>query len=110
MIILTVNGPDGPTETLEAIVDTGFNGFLCLPEAVVLRPHLPYLNSATVFMAEDRRKIPRIRQAQIDWNGKARTFGADASGAVALVGMQLMTDLRLEMDIRIGGAVRVHGS
>ena len=31
MITMTVNGPAGATEEVEAVVDTGFNGFLCLP-------------------------------------------------------------------------------
>ena len=116
MMTLTVNGLDGATEEVEAVVDTGFNGFLCLPDPVVQRLHLPYLNSTTAFMADDRSRILRIHQAQIDWDGKARTVEAHASGATAhasgataLVGMQLVTDHRLEMDIRISGAVRIHG-
>ena len=109
MITLTVNSPDGTTEEVEAVVDTGFNGFLCLPETVVQRLHLPYLNSTIAFMADDRRRILRIHQAQIHWDGTSRTVEAHASGATALVGMQLMKDHRLEMDIRIGGAIRIHG-
>ena len=109
IITLTVNSPDGVTEEVEAVVDTGFNGFLCLPETVVQRLHLQYLNSTTAFMADDRRRILRIHQAQIDWDGSSKTVEAHASGATALVGMQLMQDHRLEMDIRIGGAVRIYG-
>lgn len=108
MITLTVNGPHGATEEVEAAVDTGFNGFLCLPETVVQRLHLPYLNSTTASMADDRRRILRIHEAQIHRDGKARTVEAHDSGATALVGMQLMTDHRLEMDIRIGGAIQIH--
>ena len=63
----------------------------------------------TAFMADDRSRILRIHQAQIDWDGRARTVEAHASGATALVGMQLMEGHRLEMDIRIGGAIRIHG-
>lgn len=109
MMTLTVNSPDGATEEVEAVIDTGFNGFLCLPEPVVQRLHLPYLNSTTAFIADDRRRILRIHQAQIDWDGSSKTVEAHASGATALVGMQLMEDHRLEMDIRIGGAVRIYG-
>ena len=59
-------------------------------------------------MADDRSRILRIHQAQIHWDGKARTVEAHASGATALIGMQLMEDHRLEIDIRIGGTVRIH--
>ena len=108
MITMTVNCPEGATEEAEAVVDTGFNWFLCLPETVIQRLHLPYLNSTTAFMADDRSRILRIHQAQIDWDGKARTVEAHATGATALIGMQLMTDHRLEIDIRIGDIGQIH--
>ena len=92
------------------MVDTGFNGFLCLPEELVESLRMPYLYSRAARMADDQDRNIRLHQAQIHWDGKARTIEAHASGATALNGMQLMTDHRLEMDIRIGGAVQIHSS
>lgn len=37
LVRVTVRGPQGQEETVEAIVDTGFNGTLVLPHELVVR-------------------------------------------------------------------------
>ena len=107
MITVTVVSSTGESRELEAVVDTGFNGFITLPAELVEELELPFLNSSQAFLADDREVNVQVHQATIAWDGVSRTVRATASGATALVGMQLMTDYRLEMDIRIGGAVRI---
>ena len=109
VITIRVSGPVGTLIEVDAVIDTGFNGFLCLPQEVVESARMPYLYSRTARMADDRNRTFPLHQAEVDWNGSSKTVEAHASGATALVGMQLMKDHRLEMDIRIGGAVRIHG-
>lgn len=109
VITIRVSDPGGKQIEVDAVVDTGFNGFLCLPQEVVESLQMPYLYSRTARMADDQDRNMRLHQAEVVWDGQVRTVEAHASGATALVGMQLMTHHRLEMDIRIGGAVRIHG-
>ena len=108
IITIRVSGPNGTPIEVDAVIDTGFNGFLCLPLEVVESARMPYLYSTTARMADDQDRTMRLHQAEVDWDGSSKTVEAHASGATALVGMQLMTDHQLEMDIRIGGAVRIH--
>ena len=70
---------------------------------------MPYLYSRTARMADDQDRTLRLHQALVDWDGSSKTVEAHASGSTALVGMQLMDGHRLEMDIRVRGAVRLFG-
>ena len=108
VITITVTGPTGTSGEVQAVIDTGFNGSLCLPEQMTEELEMPFLHSRRIRLADDREAVVRVHQAKLDWDGVRRTVAATASGTTALVGMQLMTDHRLEMDIRIGGAVRIH--
>jgi len=108
VVTITVVSPTGESRELEAVVDTGFNGFVILPPDLVQELDLPFLNSSQAFLADDREINVQVHQATLTWDGVSRRVRATASGTTALVGMQLMTDHRLEMDIRIGGAVRIH--
>ena len=42
VISLSVQGPSGQKREIEAVVDTGFNGFLTLPPALVSELGLPF--------------------------------------------------------------------
>ena len=108
VITITVTGPAGASAEVQAVIDTGFNGFLCLPVQMTEELGMPFLHSRRIRLADDREAVVRVHQVELDWDGVRRTVRATASGTTALVGMQLMTDHQLEMDIRIGGAVRIH--
>ncbi|MDE2779215.1 MAG: clan AA aspartic protease [Chloroflexota bacterium] len=107
VVNITIVSPTGQTRELEAVVDTGFNGFIILPADLVEELELPFLNSSQAFLADDREVNVQVHQATLTWDGARRRVRATASGTTALVGMQLMTDHRLEMDIRIDGTVRI---
>ena len=110
VVTIAIVSPTGEPRELEAVVDTGFNGFIILPKDLVEELDLPFLNSSQAFLADDREVNVQVHQVILNWNGVRRTVRATASGTTALVGMQLMTDHRLEMDIRIGGTVQIHSS
>ena len=109
VVNITFVNPTGESRELEAVVDTGFNGFIILPADLIEELELPFLNSSQAFLADDREVNVQVHQATLAWDGVHRRVRATASGTTALVGMQMMTDHRLEMDIRIGGAVRIQG-
>ena len=52
VISVTVAGPSGPTREIEAVVDTGYNGFLTLPPALVAELGLPFASIGRASLAD----------------------------------------------------------
>ena len=51
-MILTVQGPEGQARAIEAVVDTGYNGFLTLPPVLVGELELPFVTSGEATLAD----------------------------------------------------------
>ena len=107
IITITLTTPEGASMEVEAVIDTGFNGFLSLPAELVEELGFPLLYSSRAFLADDRQVTLQTHQATINWDGQSRTVRASASGTTALVGMRSMEQHQLEMDVRREGAVRI---
>ena len=108
VVTISLTAPRGESREVEAVVDTGFNGFLVLPPELVEELDLPFLHYSRSFLADDREMNLQTHQATINWSGDTRRVRAIASGSAVLVGMQLLEGHRLEMDVRTGGAVQIH--
>ena len=52
VVRLPIQGPSGWTREIEAVIDTGYSGFLTLPLALVAELELPYFTSGTAFLAD----------------------------------------------------------
>ena len=51
VIALPVSGPAGQTQEVEAVIDTGYSGFLTLPPALVRDLGLPFVTSGRATLA-----------------------------------------------------------
>ena len=107
LIAITVSTPDGVWREVEAVVGTGFNGYLALPGGPVEELSLPFLYSTNAFLADNTEITIHTHQATITWDGNPRTVAASAGGDRSLVGMQIMEGYQLDMDIRPDGALRI---
>jgi predicted aspartyl protease len=54
---LLVRGLGGQEQEIDAVIDTGFNGFLTLPPALVRRLNLPHLGQSRALLANGREEI-----------------------------------------------------
>jgi clan AA aspartic protease len=89
-IQLRVGGPDRQEREIEAIIDTGFNGFLTLPPTLIAALDLPRLGRGRAILANGREAVFDIYETIVTWDGRPRPVEADATGTVALVGMSLL--------------------
>ena len=70
---VTVMTPSRNQETrVDAIVDTGFTGFLTLPQAVADSLSLPLLGSAPVILADGSTTVEDVCFARILWHEEPR--------------------------------------
>ena len=52
VVNLVIRGSSGRAREIEAVIDTGYNGFLTLPPALVSELGLPLVTRGTAFLAD----------------------------------------------------------
>ena len=105
VLILTVQGPEGHSREIEAVVDTGYNGFLTLPPVLVGELDLPFVTSGDATLADGSAVSFDIHMVTVDWDGDIRHVEADAAETTPLVGMRLLAGHDLHVEVENGGRV-----
>ena len=106
-IQLQVRGPGGQEQEIEAIIDTGFNGFLILPPALVTSLNLPPLGRGRATLANGNEEVFHIYESTVIWDGQPRTVETNAIGVEPLVGMSLLHEHDLWIHAAEGGQVTI---
>lgn len=105
IITLTVRGPAGQEHEIEAIVDTGFDGWLSLPSSVIVQLGLTWLQRGRALLADGRESVFDIYEATVIWDGQVRRISVDEAETAPLVGMSLLDGYELTMQVRSSGNV-----
>lgn len=105
VIPLTLRGPAGDERTIAAIVDTGFNGFLTLPPALVSALGLTRVSRGRALLANGSWELFDIHGVTVLWEDESRYVEADAVDAPPLAGMSLLKGYDLSIRVAAGGAV-----
>ena len=91
------------TET--AVIDTGFNGWLTLPESIIQELGLTYYGQRPAVQASGEAQLFLIYGAMVSWDGEHRAVLVHQAEGTPLIGMGLLKGSRLIMDTREGGDV-----
>lgn len=92
----------------EFVIDTGFNGFLYIPEDAIADWGLSFVSSVPIALADQSVTIADVYQATIIWFGVSQRVSvlAGPSGCDSLLGMELPEGCRIELD-RVRAEVRL---
>ena len=107
VVTLTLRGEDGQEREIEAVIDTGFNGFLTLPPALVTELGLPFASTGRATLADGSEAAFDVYDATVLWDGQPRSVESGAVGDAPLVGMSLLDRHDLSIQVRDGGRVVV---
>lgn len=107
VIHLTVRGSQGEEREFEAIVDTGFNGWLSLPSTLISLLGLPFRRRGRAILADGRESVFDIHEAVVIWDGEARRIVVDNANTDPLVGMGLLYGYELTIQATNGGRVLI---
>jgi clan AA aspartic protease len=105
VISFTVRGPNGQEHEIEAVIDTGFDGSLTLPSALITALGLPWRRRGRALLADGNESVFDIYEATVLWDGTARRVSVDEVDVMPLVGMALLYGYELTMQIVEGGRV-----
>ncbi|MGH2586286.1 MAG: clan AA aspartic protease [Dehalococcoidia bacterium] len=96
---------DQQEHSVDAVIDTGFNGFLTLPGDVIGALGLRFVGARPVTLADGSRIVLNLYRARLLWHEHERNVLVLQTGSNPLVGMALLHGSRLIMDVVIGGDV-----
>ena len=107
-IALEVSGPgQSPQQQIEAVIDTGYNGYLTLPSDLVTALTLPFAGYRRGTLADG--SIVRMEDylASVVWHGQQKDVLISQAAGTPLVGMALLEGSRLTMDVLDDGDVMI---
>ena len=96
---------NGQFQTVEFVVDTGFDGFLALPATVIQRLGLERYGSTRVTFANGQQELCNTWHCRIRWHDQPRDIVIFESRGELLLGMALLEGSQLTIQVRVDGAV-----
>jgi clan AA aspartic protease len=93
---------------MEAVVDTGFTGFLALPSDTVEAIRLPYARSMYVNLADGSTIEVAVHTATISWNEEVRAVEVLSTGTRPLIGTLLLDGNELTVHFEDAGLVTLN--
>lgn len=104
---LLVASANGKRQLVEAVIDTGFNGFLCLPPVIITALDLSWNASDIVTLGDGSETLFDLYAASVIWDGQYLEIDVAESETEPLIGMALLYGYGLLIDVVEGGAVRI---
>ena len=85
IVTLPLQDPEGQIRDIEAVVDTGYSGFLTLPPGLVAELGLPFAYMGQAVLANDAEVDFDVHYVTVLWDGRPRDIEADATGSTPLL-------------------------
>jgi clan AA aspartic protease len=95
------------SSTVEAVIDTGFNGFLTLPVPEIARLQFPYEGTMRVELGNGQEVELDVFSGSVLWDGQVRTGLVLAADGTPLIGMALLEGSRVCLDVIANGSVSI---
>lgn len=105
VIELEIVSSDQKIERVEAVIDTGFNGYLTLPGDLVNRLNLQLAGNRRATLGDGNTVVLDVYLAKVIWHGREREVLVLQAEGGPLVGMSLLYGNRVILTIVSGGDV-----
>ena len=107
IIELEVIGLNQSREKVEAVIDTGFNGYLTLPNDLINYLKLQRAGSRHVTLGDGNVVVLDMYLAMVLWHGQQREVLALQADGGPLIGMSLLYGNRVMLEIIDNGDVTI---
>ncbi|MGB8702075.1 MAG: clan AA aspartic protease [Thermosynechococcaceae cyanobacterium] len=106
-IRLVVGNVDSQRQMIDAVIDTGFTGFLTLPFSVLADLNLRVYRREEGILGDGSTCIFDVYRGLVIWDGELRRIDINESDTEPLVGMSLLYGYRMQLDTIEGGTVTI---
>lgn len=107
IVPLRVRGPQGASDEVQTLVDTGFDAWLTLPPSTVEALGLVFTEETHYTLADGSRAISRLFAAQVEWFGRWRRVLVVEMESEPVLGMTMLRGSHLGIDVIDGGRVEI---
>jgi clan AA aspartic protease len=104
---IVVGCDNKPTKMVEALIDTGFTGFLSLPLSMIDSLGLHWIFSDSVTLGDGSEVIFQMYRASVIWDGQFKVVDVAASESEPLLGMSLLYGFKPQVEAIERGTVTI---
>jgi clan AA aspartic protease len=103
IVRLPMRNSEGLEQAVEAVIDTGFNGYLTLPPELIASLGLPFRRNGRALLGDGSTTTFDIHEAIILWDGRLRRIPVDSADTDPLLGTGLLQGHELNVEFIDGG-------
>ncbi len=106
-ISLVVSNANRQTQLIDAVLDTGYTGFLSLPREIIVTLNLPWTGIDRGTLGDGSEVTFEVYAATVIWDGQYRNIPVNEAETDPLVGMSLLYGYDLHIRAVEGGNVTI---
>jgi clan AA aspartic protease len=107
ILSLEVSGSNTVLRRIEAVIDTGYNGYLTFPKHLVEALRLTFAGHRRGTLADGSAVRLNVYLASVFWHGRQKDVLVSETAGTPLVGMSMLDGSRMAMDVIEGGDVTI---
>ncbi len=97
----------GEVVAFDAKIDTGFDGWLGLPNDYIEALGLEAIDTDLVTLADNQQRPIDVYTAEVIWGQQNQTVRTHRAGTMPLIGMSMLDGHTLTIDARNGGSIEL---
>lgn len=105
--LLVVIQNNSITQLVDAVIDTGFSGFLTLPSDIITALGFRWEGRDIATLGDGTSCTFEVYTGQVIWDGQYRDIYINESETVPLIGMRLLRGYDLRIQTIEGGLVEI---
>lgn len=106
-IPLVIGNENRQTRVINAVIDTGYTGFLSLPSEIITALNLPWTGIDRGTLGDGSEVTFEVYAVTVIWNGQYRSIPVNEAETDPLVGMSLLYGYDLRIQTVEGGNVSI---
>jgi clan AA aspartic protease len=106
-IALVIGNGNRQTKLIDAVIDTGYTGFLSLPREIIVALNLPWTGIDRGTLGDGSEVTFEVYAATVIWDGEYYDIPINEAETDPLVGMSLIYGYDLQIQAIEGGRVTI---